>query len=368
MVTSSQHNTKALESQEYNRNKGLVLVTGGSGLIGSRLIQCLQNDYQVVGLDKTDNVHQPAKVEYIGFDVTDEKSIGMAMDRVRYAYGSHIASVVHLAAYYDFSGEPSPLYEEVTVKGTEKFLRALQNFDVDQFVFSSTNLIYKPTTPGQKINEDCPLAPNWDYPESKVDSEEIICQKRGSIPAVILRLAGVYDQGGNSIPIAHQIQRIYEQTLTSYFFSGDISHGNVFLHMDDLMTALIKTIERRHELPEQIAINIAEPVTPSYEELQERIGLLIHGETWETFEIPKPLAKAGAWVQDLVGNPFIKPWMIDRADDHYELDISRARKLLGWEPRYNLMDTLPEMITNLKADPAAWYKRNGLDVAGIPTG
>lgn len=344
----------------------IVLVTGGSGLIGSKLIECLQDQYQTIGLDKSGNPYPPVKAEYIGFDITDESSIAMALSRIKYAYGTHISSVVHLAAYYDFSGKPSPLYEEVTVKGTEKLLNALQDFEVDQFIFSSTNLIYKPSEPGQKINEDCPLAANWDYPESKVDTEALIREKRGRIPAVILRLAGVYDEDGNSIPITHQIQRIYEKTLTSYFFSGDISHGNVFLHLDDLMTALAKTIEKRNELPEYIAINIGEPVTPSYEELQERIGLLIHGEEWETFEIPKPLAKAGAWAQDLVGDPFIKPWMIDRADDHFELDISRAGKLLGWEPRHNLMDTLPPMISNLKADPVAWYTRNGLDPSGIP--
>lgn len=346
--------------------KELVLVTGGSGLIGSRLIERLQNDYQAVGLDRSGNTHPPEKVEYVGFDITDEKSIAMALNRVKYAYGRKIASVIHLAAYYDFSGKPSPLYEEVTVKGTEKLLHALQEFDVEQFVFSSTNLIYKPGSPGEKINEDCPLAPNWEYPESKVDTEAIIHDKRGAIPAVILRLAGVYDEQGHSIPLSHQIQRIYEKSLTSYFYSGDVTHGNVFLHLDDLMAALVKTIEKRYELPDDVAINIAEPVTPSYAALQERIGVLVHGKEWETFEIPKPLAKVGAWAQDLISDPFIKPWMIDRADDHYELDISRAKRLLGWEPQHNLMDTLPAMIENLKADPVAWYRRNKLDESGIP--
>jgi len=53
--------------------------------------------------------------------------------------------------------------------------------------------------------------------------------------------------------------------------------------------------------------------------------------------------------------------MIDRADDHYELDISRAMKLLGWEPKHNLIDTLPGMIKNLKEDPEKWYKENKLE-------
>lgn len=347
--------------------KALVLVTGSSGLIGSRLIERLQDQYQVVGLDRKGNLYPPEKAENIALDITSEASIRAALARVRYAYGNHIASVVHLAAYYDFSGEPSPMYEEVTVKGTQKLLNALQTFTVEQFVFSSTNLIYKPTEPGQKIHEDCPLAPNWDYPESKVDTENMIRKERGKIPAVFLRLAGAYNEEGNSIPLSHQIQRIYEKRLTSHLFSGDPAHGNVFLHMDDLLDALVATVEKRKTLPDEIAINIGEPETPSYSELQDKIGNLLYGEDWTTLEVPKPVAKTGAWAQTKtgLGDTFIKPWMIDRADDHYELDISRARKLLGWEPRHRLMDTLPAMIENLRADPAAWYKLNKLDSSGL---
>ena len=341
--------------------KEIIIVTGSSGLIGSRLIKQLAHQYQVVGLDKEGSKYAPIEAECISFDITDLNSIKAAMERFRYAYGNKIASVVHLAAYYDFSGAPSPLYEEVTVKGTGKFIKVLHDFQVDQFVFSSTNLIYKPTEPGKKIAEEAPLAPNWDYPESKVDTEELIKNTRGKIPAVILRLAGVYDEWGHSVPISHQVQRIYEKQFTSHFYSGDVTHGNVFLHLNDLLNAIEKTIDKRKFLPDEIVINIAEPKTPSYKELQDKIGLLIHGEEWKTYEVPAPLAKAGAWTMDLFGDPFIKPWMIDRADDHYELDISRAEKLLEWKPAHNLIDVLPEMIRNLKADPEKWYKENKLE-------
>lgn len=356
METQAQHT-----SPKTPLKKELVIVTGSSGLIGSKLIDLLKDRYQVIGLDKVGDPYASEKVENITIDLTSTESIEKALDRVKYVYGDEIASVVHLAAYYDFSGEPSPLYEEVTVKGTQKFLKALQQFKVNQFLFSSTNLIYKPTEPGQKIAEDCPLAPNWDYPESKVDTEKIIREERGNIPAVLLRLAGVYNEEGNSIPVSHQIQRIFEKDFESHLFSGDTSHGNVFIHIDDLLDALVKTVDKRKELPEEIAINIGEPTTPSYEEIQNEIGLLIHGEEWRTFEIPKPIAKAGSWAQNLIGDPFIKPWMIDRADDHYELDISRAKKILNWEPRHNLLDTLPAMIQGLKKNPAKWYEKNKLD-------
>lgn len=356
---------KSSETRSYSGEdsiKDLVIITGSSGLIGTRLIEKLSDNFQIVGLDKQGNPYPPKEAEFVYFDITKEDSIRAAMERIRHVYGNNIASVIHLAAYYDFSGEPSPLYEEVTVKGTRKFLKVLQDFDVEQFVFSSTNLIYKPTQPGKEIDEDATVESNWDYPESKESTEEIIRRNRGNIKATLLRLAGVYDEMCHSIPISHQIQRIYEKEFTSHFFSGDTSHGNVFLHMEDLLDAFEKTVKNRKSLPEEIAINIGENETPSYQELQDRIGRLIHGEEWETFEVPKPLAKAGAWSMDLVGDPFIKPWMIDRADQHFELDISRAKELLDWKPNHSLMDTLPAMIEKLKADPKAWYKENNLEL------
>ncbi len=102
-------------------------------------------------------------------DLTAEDRIRRALERVRYAYGPRLASVIHLAAYYDFSGEPSPLYHDITVRGTERLLRALHEmqFEVEQFIFSSTMLLHAPSRPGGRISEDSPIEPNWDYPRSK---------------------------------------------------------------------------------------------------------------------------------------------------------------------------------------------------------
>ena len=57
--------------------------------------------------------------------------------------------------------------------------------------------------------------------------------------------------------------------------------------------------------------------------------------------------------------------MVDIADDHYAIDISRARELLGWEPKHSLRETLPRMIAALKADPVAWYRANKLNFAKV---
>lgn len=273
-------------------------------------------------------------------------------------------AVVHLAAYYDFLGKPSPKYDEITVKGTERLLRGLrrENFEVEQFIFSSTMLVHAPGEPGVFITEDWPIGPTWAYPESKVRTEELIRAERGDIPAVILRLAGVYDDVCHSPPLAHQIQRVFERQLAGYLYSGSTSHGQSFVHLEDVVDAIERTIERRAQLPPEVAILIGEPETLSYDELQHTFMRLIQGHSEETYDVPGPMAKFGAWLQEEVlgWNTFIKPWMIDRANDHYAIDITRARTLLGWEPRHTLRQTLPKMVAALNADPFGWYREHGL--------
>ena len=341
-----------------------IVVTGSSGLIGSAIVNRLAERYRVVGFDLERPPHPPPVAECVCVDLTSDESVRAGLDRVRHGYGERIASVIHLAAYYDFSGEPSPKYEEITVQGTGRLLRGFQSFKVEQFVFSSTMLVHAPCEPGERINEDWPLDPKWDYPKSKVRTEELIREQRGGIPTAILRIAGVYDDRCHSIPLAHQIQRIYERRLTSRVFPGDTSHGQAFVHLDDLLDALVLVVERRAPLPPDLTVLIGEAETLSYEELQREFGRLIYDQPWETQQIPKPLAKTGAWFQDnlpFAEEPFIKPWMIDLADDHYALDIMRARSVLGWAPKQSLRGTLPKMIAALKADPVEWYRENKLE-------
>ncbi|MEO8505784.1 MAG: NAD(P)-dependent oxidoreductase, partial [Acidobacteriota bacterium] len=65
---------------------------------------------------------------------------------------------------------------------------------------------------------------------------------------------------------------------------------------------------------------------------------------------------------------FIKPWMIDRAADHYAIDLTRARTLLDWEPTRSLRATLPKMVAALKVDPLGWYKENKLEPSSKANG
>jgi nucleoside-diphosphate-sugar epimerase/uncharacterized membrane protein len=345
------------------------LITGSGGFLGSMLSETLARDYRVVGLDRPSACGK--NPDCIPCDLTSDCDVERAMDEVRTRHGGRIASVVHLSGYYDFTGEPHPLYDEVNVRGTQRLLRALQPFEVGQFVYASTMLVHAPTEPGVPINEDWPLHPRWPYPQSKLDTEELIQREHGSIPYVLLRIAGVYTDRAQPPTLAHQIQRIYERHFTSRVFAGLISRGQAFVHIDDLIDAVVRAIDRRARLPAELKLLIGEPWTMGYEALQNELGYLIHGEIWETDILPKLLAKTGAHLQehleivipdaiDKGEKPFIKPFMVDLADDHYELDITRARTLLDWEPRHALRDDLPSIVQALKADPLSWYRRNKL--------
>lgn len=351
-------------------DKPLVVITGAAGDIGSTLARILDSDYTVVGLDRKGT---PAPGELIEVDLTSDESVDHALQTLRDRHGSSIATVVHLAAYFDFTGEEHALYEQVNVEGTRRLLRALQSFDVQQFVYSSTMLVHKPGKPGQRINEGTPIEPSWAYPRSKARAEQVIQEHHGAIPYVILRLAGLYDERTCVPTLANQIARIYERDLQSRLYPGATTAGQSFVHRDDMMRAFVSAIERRDRLPRKIEILIGEPDAMSFDDLQDTIGRLIHGvRDWTTISVPPALAKAGAWVRekaepvvpdtiDRGEPPFVRPFMVDMADDHYALDITRARTLLDWTPQHDLRRTLPQIVAEPKKDPAAWYKANHVE-------
>jgi nucleoside-diphosphate-sugar epimerase len=343
----------------------VVLITGSEGRIGRAITEVLEDRYTVVGFE----IACRDKSRCIDADITSDAALADACKALRERYGNRLASVIHLAAFYDFSGEEDPRYDKVNVEGTRRLLQALQSFEVEQFVYASTMLVHAATEPGVPIDEAAELAPRWPYPASKVAAEEVVRGEHGRIPAVILRLAGVYTEDCEVPSLAYQIQRIYERQMLSHVFPGDPSHGQAFVHLEDVAEAFRLTVDARGKLVEETTVLIGEPVTESYESLQNLIGRLAHGESWATRSIPKPMAATGAWAQHVIEDvipdaidrgiePFIRPFMVWLADDHYELDTSRAASLLGWRPRHSLRGTLPRIVGALKRNPAEWYERN----------
>jgi hypothetical protein len=180
-----------------------------------------------------------------------------------------------------------------------------------------------------------------------------------------MSLGGLHDDC-RSIPIAHQIKRIYERDLESCFFPGNAEHGQSFVHLDDLVDCLDRVVDGRRDLGAYEVFLVGKPDVMSYAELQDRIGEARHRHEWPTIRIPKTAAKAGAWLHEKLSGdneePFIKPWMVDLADAHYPVNPSKVRERLGWPPGHSLRTTLGEMLRRLKENPRRWYEVNKLPV------
>ncbi|MEO3386934.1 NAD-dependent epimerase/dehydratase family protein [Mesorhizobium sp. CAU 1741] len=350
-----------------SHEKPVVLITGAAGGIGSALAKKLGDAFDIVGLDMKGKT---ADFPLLEIDLSDRASVDRALEEFARDHGRTIAAVIHLAAYFDFTGEENPLYEKVNVEGTRHLLDALQSFQVERFIYSGTMLVHRAGEPGDVVDEDTPIEPKWAYPISKAKAEEVIHAHRGNIPVLLLHLAGLYDDETAVPTLAHQIARIYERDMKSRLYSGDTDAGQSFIHREDMMRLFRLAVEKRAALPDEVVILAGEEDALAYSELQERLGKLIHGEDeWATLSLPKPLAKVGAWVEekaepvipddiDKGEKPFIRAFMIEMADDHYALDITRARDLLGWQPKRGIAETLPKIVAALKRDPLVWYKKN----------
>jgi nucleoside-diphosphate-sugar epimerase len=121
-------------------NKSIVVITGAAGNIGQYVATELRNDHTIVGLDVEG---KKADFPLIDVDLSSGQSVNAALEKIRDTYGDKIAAVIHLAAYFDFTGEDNPLYKKVNVDGTRNLLRALQNFEVERFIYSGTMLVHE---------------------------------------------------------------------------------------------------------------------------------------------------------------------------------------------------------------------------------
>lgn len=134
----------------------LVLITGATGNLGQTLAQSLSDSYRVIGIDL--KIKQGA-FPIFQADFSSAASMELALHKIRSVYCAHIARVVHLVAYFDVTNVDDPRYRNVNVEGTRHLLRALQTFEVAQFIYASTMLVHAPCQPGERIDENQAIDP-----------------------------------------------------------------------------------------------------------------------------------------------------------------------------------------------------------------
>jgi nucleoside-diphosphate-sugar epimerase len=85
--------------------KDAIFVAGSRGLIGRASVDAVAGSYNVVRFEL------PLSSRFEQMDLTSDESVRLDLKRVRERFGDRTASVVHLAAYFDITGEPNPKYE-----------------------------------------------------------------------------------------------------------------------------------------------------------------------------------------------------------------------------------------------------------------
>ena len=175
-----------------------VAVTGGSGFIGTRLVERLRGAHQVKILDKLGSAAFPELVTRV--DVCD----AAALDRELAGQDA----VVHLAAEHRDDVTPTSRYYDVNVTGTENLLAALTRHGIGRLVFTSTVAVYGLDRP--EPDEDTSLDPFGHYGISKRQAEDLMRAWQAAAPGrrlTIVRPSVVFGEAnrGNVYTLLHQL-------------------------------------------------------------------------------------------------------------------------------------------------------------------
>lgn len=257
--------------------KHTILVTGGAGFIGSRLVRMLsENGFQVVVIDNlTSNlpfVQLPNVVNY-NLDVRD----ATALDEI---IGTHKPyCIVHLAAIHHVpTCEIERNYAlEVNVIGTENLLLCMEKYQVSKLVFASTGAVYSPDFP--ILNEDeTPVDPFDNYSLSKFTNEKQIrfYQQRTEADVCIARL---FNTIGANDPNAHLIPDILRQIdpeeSNAIVKLGNIKSRRDYIHVEDTANLLMLMATSAPKKGLKV-YNVCTSVEYSVEEIVEKIGVLMN--------------------------------------------------------------------------------------------
>lgn len=176
-----------------------VLITGGSGFIGSRLVEeLLKGKHEVIIYDKVMSKKYP-DLTLIG-DVRNKAELERSCNQIDIVY--------HLAAEHADDVRPKSLYDEVNVGGAINLVNACENQGVHRIVFTSSVAIYglNRGTP----NESTDPQPFNDYGRTKFEAENIFIKwaKKSDLKSLtILRPSVVFGEKnrGNVYNLINQI-------------------------------------------------------------------------------------------------------------------------------------------------------------------
>jgi UDP-glucose 4-epimerase len=295
------------------------LITGGSGYIGSRLVDHLSGRDQTEAIVVAD-VKSPAsfrpKTTFASLDVRDRRGVRELFERER------PDCVVHLAYLLNPIHDEAAMYD-VDVNGTQNVLEAASAAGVGQVLVTSSTTAY-----GAFADNPVPLteadpvrgAPDFSYARDKAESDRL-CQlwalEHAERVMTIVRPCIVFGPD-----VDNYIVRLWlRQPFRADFGMPD--QPMQFVHVDDVAEALILLLEGRHGG----VFNVAADGYLSVVDASDLIGLKPRRVPYKLF---KRLA-AGLWRAHVTEAPagqlefVIHPWVASN---------EKLKKTTGWTPRW----------------------------------
>ena len=304
-----------------------VVITGAAGFIGSHLSEALlDRGYSVVGIDNllTGDLANIAHLrdrdfQFIRHDVTNYIDVDGPVD-----YVLHWASP---ASPIDYLELPIPTLK-VGALGTHKAL-GLAKAKKAVFMLASTSEVYgDPLEHPQKetywgnVN---PIGPRGVYDEAKRFAEAITVayHRYHGLDTKIVRIFNTYGprmrvRDGRAVP-AFMSQALLNQDVTVF---GDGTQTRSFCYISDLVDGLIRLMLSQENDP----VNIGNPQEMTIEQIARQI-IAMTGATSKIIYKPLP-----------TDDPKVR-----------QPDITRARTLLGWEPKVSLDEGLGKTIDYFRA-------------------
>lgn len=311
-----------------------ILITGAAGFLGSHLCDCLlAEDHEVIGLDN----FITGRPENIAHLMGNKKFSFFKHDVSNYIFiPGKVDAVLHFASPASPNPQSPSGYFNLPIQtmkagalGTHNCLGVARANNA-RFLLASTSEIYgdplvHPQTESYAGNVD-PVGPRAVYDEAKRFAESLTMayHRAHNVNTRIVRIFNTYGprmdlEDGRALPNLLK-QALLGQPLTVY---GEGKQTRSFCYVDDLVDGILKLLQSEEHLP----VNIGN---------QHEMTILQFAET----------------INQIVGNQagitFVKDARSVRDPQQRQPDITRARKILGWEPQVSLAEGIQKTIPYFK--------------------
>lgn len=299
-----------------------IVVTGGSGFLGSVLIERLLGDgYAVHNLDLV-----PAKAEHerLTTTIVDMTDAG-ALSQLSLPSG---ADFVHLAGrQYVTTVRRSirkSFFAEGNIAGTRNVIELAKKSGATSFLFVSTDMVYgRPQT--SPVGIDHPRNPFGPYGASKVAAEDMLTASDLPFRTVIFRPRLILGPGRFGL-----MTKLFDAIRANRPVPMIGSGRNIYqmVSVFDCADAIIKGIKT--EAVSGIFNLGSKPGDISKVMLRKLIRTV--GSKSVVVPVPSPIIKPVLRTLDWVALSPLVPEQFEIADQNYVLDVSRTKEVFGWEP------------------------------------